>query len=65
MRSIFTIIMCLFSLGALACKGTLLDHDFKKLASSERVNLCETYSDKVVLVVNTASKCATPISMKG
>ena len=52
MRSLITITMCLFSMAALACKGTLLDHDFKKLASSENVNLCETYSEKVVLVVN-------------
>ena len=57
MRSLITIMMCLSSMTALACKGTLLDHDFKKLASSENVNLCETYSEKVVLVVNTASKC--------
>ena len=57
MRSLTTIILCLFSITALACKGTLLDHNFKKLASDEEVNLCETYSGKVILVVNTASKC--------
>ena len=36
----------------------LLDHEVKKLLSGESVNLCEAYSRKVVLVVNTASKCA-------
>ena len=36
----------------------LLDHEVKKLLTGESVNLCEAYSGKVVLVVNTASKCA-------
>ncbi|MEM9531717.1 MAG: glutathione peroxidase [Pseudomonadota bacterium] len=35
----------------------LLDHDFRKLAADESVNLCEDYSGQVLLVVNTASKC--------
>jgi glutathione peroxidase len=42
---------------ALACDSPLLDQEFKRLASTERVNLCEAYSGKVLLVVNTASKC--------
>ncbi|MEO0420891.1 MAG: glutathione peroxidase [Pseudomonadota bacterium] len=42
---------------ALACEGTLLDHTFERLASDEQVNLCEAYSGKVVMIVNTASKC--------
>ena len=45
------------SLPALACEGALLDQDFRRLASTEEVNLCESYHDKVVLIVNTASKC--------
>jgi len=35
----------------------LLDHDFRRLASDDVVNLASTYTGKVVLVVNTASKC--------
>jgi glutathione peroxidase len=35
----------------------LLDQDFRRLASDDVVNLAETYSGKVVLVVNVASKC--------
>jgi len=37
--------------------GELLDQDFRRLASDEVVNLGEAYANKVVLVVNTASKC--------
>ncbi|MBY0498978.1 MAG: glutathione peroxidase [Nitrosomonas sp.] len=51
--------LILFSLvnSALACNSALLDQNFRKLAASEMVNLCETYAGKVLLVVNTASKC--------
>jgi len=36
---------------------SLLDQDFRRLASDETVNLAEEYGGKVLLVVNTASKC--------
>lgn len=35
----------------------MLDHEFRRLAGQERVNLAETYGGKVLLIVNTASKC--------
>ena len=50
---------------ALACDGELLDQEFRKLASEEQVNLCEAYSGKVVLVVNTASKCGNTPQYEG
>ena len=40
-----------------ASDSALLDQDFRRLASDEVINLGEAYAGKVVLVVNTASKC--------
>ncbi|KAG1657152.1 Glutathione peroxidase-like peroxiredoxin gpx1 [Nymphon striatum] len=34
-----------------------LDFNLRKLAKSEEVNLCNAYKGKVVMIVNTASKC--------
>ena len=45
------------SLPATAADSSLLDHSLRKLASEDQVNLGDEYSGKVVLVVNTASKC--------
>ena len=55
----FLLAACLLMLTtpALACNSGLLDHTFRPLASKDQVNLCEAYEGKVVLVVNTASKC--------
>jgi glutathione peroxidase len=57
MKISVVILSTLFCLPAFACDGTLLDQDFRKLASEDDVNLCEAYEGKVILVVNTASKC--------
>ena len=35
----------------------VLQHEYRRLASQERVNLAEAYGGKVLLVVTTASKC--------
>lgn len=35
-----------------------LKHQVRQLNSTQQVNLCEAYHGKVVLIVNTASKCA-------
>jgi glutathione peroxidase len=40
-----------------ATAGPLLDHEYRSLAAKETVNLNRAYGGKVLLVVNTASKC--------
>ena len=40
-----------------SCPDTL-DFSARQLATDEEVNLCDAYRGKVVLIVNTASKCA-------
>jgi len=57
MKYLMTAILLSMAAPALACDSSLLDENFRKLAADETVNLCETYSGKVLLVVNTASKC--------
>lgn len=41
-----------------AAASDLLDHEVRRLGSDEVVNLKQAYAGKVVLIVNTASKCA-------
>jgi glutathione peroxidase len=57
MKFLLTLALALASLPAMACDSELLDREFRPLASKDRVNLCEAYQGKVLLVVNTASKC--------
>jgi glutathione peroxidase len=57
MKPLFALLLLLASANVFACDSELLNQDFRKLASDDQVNLCEAYEGKVVLVVNTASKC--------
>lgn len=57
MRIMLVSVFAMLTWPALACEGELLDKDFRRLASDETINLCAAYENKVVLVVNTASKC--------
>ncbi|MDX1487295.1 MAG: glutathione peroxidase [Acidiferrobacterales bacterium] len=47
-----------------ACPATL-DFELRTLAGQEKVRLCQRYQGKVVLVVNTASKCGFTYQYEG
>ena len=55
-KTLLALTMAFASTSALACSD-LLNTDFRPLAGKEKVNLCKEYGGKVLLVVNTASKC--------
>jgi glutathione peroxidase len=42
-----------------------LDHEFRKLHSSETVNLCRQFGGKPLLIVNTASYCGFTSQFEG
>lgn len=44
---------------------SFLDSDFRKLHSSQSVNLCKAYAGKPMLIVNTASHCGFTPQFKG
>lgn len=42
-----------------------LNHDFKKLHSSQNINLCNAFAGRPLLIVNTASHCGYTPQFKG
>ena len=52
------------AVSAHACPA-FLDHEFHKLHSTERVNLCKAFGGKPLLIVNTASHCGYTPQFKG
>ena len=45
--------------------GDEASYPVRKLASNEQVNFCDAYKDRVVLVVNTASRCGYTYQYEG
>ena len=65
MHKLLGALLMLIATTTSAGAGTLLDQDFRRLASDEVVNLADTYAGKVLLVVNTASKCGNTPQYEG
>ena len=65
MRSFLAALLVMAAGPALASDAPLLDQDFRRLASEETVNLGEEYAGKVLLIVNTASKCGNTPQYEG
>jgi len=57
MRTLLGAVLLMTTTLSFAAEGELLDQDFRMLAADDVVNLKDEYQGKVVLVVNTASKC--------
>ena len=69
MNKLFAILLVGFT-GLVAAQAMeedrdLLDHEFRKLASDESINLKEAFGGDVVLIVNTASKCGNTPQYEG
>ena len=65
MRKMIGILMLMIATAGYAADNALLDQEFRALASDEVVNLAEAYTGKVILVVNTASKCGNTPQYEG
>ncbi|GIS46842.1 MAG: hypothetical protein Ct9H90mP19_0790 [Gammaproteobacteria bacterium] len=63
MKKSLLIFLFVFCGPAFSCNG-LLDTDVKILNKDKNKNLCE-YSEKTILVVNTASKCGYTNQFEG
>ncbi len=65
MQKILAISLLMAAVVTVAGEKTLLDENFRLLASDDVVNLQDSYAGKVILVVNTASKCGNTPQYEG
>ena len=65
MKKLLGTFMLLVMSGAIASDASLLDQDFRRLASDEVVNIGDEFDGKVLLIVNTASKCGNTPQYEG
>ena len=65
MRRMLGLLLLITTAPISASSTSLLDQDFRRLASDDVVNLNESYAVKVILVVNTASKCGNTPQYEG
>jgi glutathione peroxidase len=63
-RFLGVLVMALITEAVVACPE-FLQGDYRKLHSTESVNLCQLAQNKTVLVVNTASHCGFTSQFKG
>ncbi len=65
MQKFLGVLFLMAATQTIANEGSLLDQDFRRLASNDVVNLHDSYAGKVILVVNTASKCGNTPQYEG
>jgi glutathione peroxidase len=63
-RFLGALVMVLITESVVACPE-FLQGDYRKLHSSESINLCQLAENKTVLVINTASHCGFTSQFKG
>lgn len=65
MRTMIGVLLLMVFTSTHASDSALLNQEFRALASDDVVNLADTYGGKVILVVNTASKCGNTPQYEG